>query len=380
MKNRYTYTLLLFLLVLLTTFSCTKTEPFENNERTVLVYIALNNSLSGEIGAIHDALKDGWSPKAMGSLVILTHSRGDKNPMLLKFKEHKGKTVADTLRMYSNMSSASPELLRQVIKDTKVIAPSKSYGLILFSHASGWLPEKAYRNPAWLGESTSGQIVSRSIFEDNGREMEFADFAAAIPDGMFEFIASEMCFMSSVETAYALRNKAKYILASAPEMLSPGFTPIYKSSLGLLYKSKPDLEGFGQAFFDYFNGLQGDYKSAVISLVKTSEMESLAALTREIAPKINQEQIDQVQVYDRFGKPNVFFDFGDYIRKAATPKQMEEMDKLLDKTVIFKRNTPRLININIARHSGLSVYIPQERLTRLNSAYENTEWYKRITK
>ena len=146
----------------------------------------------------------------------------------------------------------------------------------------------------------------------------------------------------------------------------------------MLYKQKADLEGFAQAFYDYFNGLQGAYQSAAISVVRTSEMEALATLTRQISPSLNQVQIDEVQYYDRQGKPHVFFDFGDYIRKAATASQMVQMDELLSKAVIFKRNTPKLINITIARHSGLSVYIPQESLPKLNMAHEKTEWYKAV--
>ena len=57
---------------------------------------------------------------------------------------------------------------------------------------------------------------------------------------------------------------------------------------------------------------------------------------------------------------------------------MEQMDDLLAKAVVFKRNTPKLIEIFIARHSGLSVYIPQESLPRLNEAYEGTEWRKAV--
>ena len=301
--------------------------------------------------------------------------------MLINIKKHKGKVVADTLRTYTNDNSASAQLFSQVIADAKVVAPSNSYGLVLFSHATGWLPAKAFNNPAGWGRATrrnESEHINRSIFEDNGREMELANFAAAIPDETFDFIASEMCFMASVETGFALRSKTKYLLAAAPEVLSPGFTPIYKTSLDLLFKPEADLKGFGQAFFDYFNGLQGQYKSAAITLLKTSEMKALATLTREINPSLTQNMIDQVQNYDRNGKPNVFYDFGDYIRKAATTSQMEQMQVLLDKAVIFKVNTPKLININIARHSGLSVYIPQDDLSGLNEAYEETEWRKAV--
>ena len=184
--------------------------------------------------------------------------------------------------------------------------------------------------------------------------------------------------MSGVEIAYALRNKTDYLLASAPEMLSPGFTPIYKTSLGLLYKPKADLEGFAQVHFNYIEAQQGAFRSGAISLVRTSEMESLVALTREIAPSLTQIEIDKVQYYDRNGKPHLFFDYGDYMKQKATSEQIARLEILLDKAVIFKRNTPKLINIDIIEHSGLSVYIPQDALLRLNKAYEDTDWWKAI--
>lgn len=376
MKQHY----LSIFVALFVVFSCSKENGIDIPEpkgRTLLVYLAGDNNLSHEVKDMHDALLEGWNPKTMGQLVIFADSKGGK-PMLIKLKEYKGKVVSDTLLRYANENSASPELLRQVIDDTQIVAPGESYGMVLFSHATGWLPEGAFRNPTrWgAGLDEGPKIAPRSIFEDNGREMELADFAKAIPDGMFDFMAFDMCFMSSVETAYALRRKTPYLLAAAPEILSPGFTPIYKTSLGLLYKPEADLAGFGQAFYDYFNALQGPYQSAAISVVRTSEMEALADLTREINPQLSQEQIDKVQYFDRNGKPHVFFDFADYLSYATTDKQAERLEKLLAKIVLFKRSTPKLIEIYIPKHSGLSVYIPQDGLPRLNEAYEKTEWRK----
>ena len=146
----------------------------------------------------------------------------------------------------------------------------------------------------------------------------------------------------------------------------------------MLFKPTPDLEGCAQKFFDYFNGLQGAYQSAAISVVKTSEMQALANFTSKINLTLTQDQIDKVQIYDRNGRPNVFFDFRDSVAQTATTKEMDQLDVLLDKAVIFKRSTPKLINIYIPKHSGLSVYIPQAGLPRLNKAYEDTEWFKAV--
>ena len=388
MKQLYIITTLLFS-ILLTFFSCSedpKIDPILPTGRTLLVYVALDNSLYGEMADVHASLREGWGNEDInGTLLLFADTRRGGNPVLINIKKQNGEVISDTIRTYTNDNSASPELFRQVIADTKLIAPANSYGMLLFSHASGWLPATAFINPLkWeAGVNNSSKLGSRSIFEDNGREMEFHDFVTAIPDGMFEFIASEMCFMSSVETAYALRNKTDYLLAAAPEVLSPGFEPIYRTSLGLLYKAKPDLEGFAQAFFDYFDGLQGEYRSAAISVVKTSEIQALANFTRTVAPVLSQDQIDVVQHYDRIPPrsssfPYLFFDYRDYIAQVATEAQMNELDGLLDKAVIFKRSTPKLINIYIPKHSGLSVYIPQERLPRLNKAYEGTDWWKAV--
>lgn len=380
----------IYILLLLAAFSCIDEPEIKvkiPKGRTLLVYVAIDNSLSDEMPQMQEALLDGWNAKTMGSLVILADSKRSK-PMLMKLEERKGKAVYDTLRVYTNENSASPELLRQVISDTKELAAGESYGMLLFSHASGWLPQDAFKNPLkWEANYNNlSSIASRSVFEDSGSEMELADFAAAIPDGMFDFIASEMCFMSGVEIAYALRKKTDYILASAPEMLSPGFVPIYKTSLDLLYKPKADLEGFGQAFFNHFDGLEGAYRSAAISLIRTSEMDALAELTRKISPNLKENQfvIDQIQYYDGNYRsahwPHLFFDFADYMSHAATAQEINELEEQLSRTVIFKRNTEKLINIKLEKHSGLSVYIPQSVLPNLNKEYKKTEWYKATNK
>lgn len=90
---------------------------------------------------------------------------------------------------------------------------SPSYGFIVFSHASGWLPQGTLTSPL-------------SIIMDKKQEMELSDFAQAIPDKTFNYIIFEAYFMSRIEVAYELKKKSDYILASLAEILSPGL-PIY---------------------------------------------------------------------------------------------------------------------------------------------------------
>lgn len=100
-------------------------------------------------------------------------------------------------------------MLKRVINDVTRLYPAKSYGLIVFSHGSGWLPPHTLVNG------------SRSIIIDNDNEMEITDFAMALPDHLFEFIIFEACNMAGIEVAYELRNKAAYIMASSAPVVSP---------------------------------------------------------------------------------------------------------------------------------------------------------------
>ena len=73
-----------------------------------------------------------------------------------------------TSHTYDQENSASPQVLKRVINDVTRLYPAKSYGLIVFSHGSGWLPPHTLVNG------------SRSIIIDNDNEMEITDFAMAL--------------------------------------------------------------------------------------------------------------------------------------------------------------------------------------------------------
>ena len=381
MTKLYNVYILLAISLIVGLSSCGKppippNPPLNPHPRTILAYFAGDNSLSWEVAQKTDSLVAGWNP-SYGNLLIVADTERSIAPVLLQAKMKNGKAVVDTLKRYTNDNMASPELLRQAINDMKNIAPAESYGMILFSHATGWLPQGAFSNP--LGWRLLSAITVRSVFVDQGREMTLADFSSAIPDNTFKFIAMDMCFMSSAETAYALRNKTEYMVVSAAEILSPGFFPIYKYYLKGLYVPEPDLTGFANAFYQYFNNKQGDWHSATISVLKTKEIEGIAALTKELLPNLTQAQIDQLQYYDRNGAPHLFFDLGDYMLAAAkNDYDRQRINEALNKCVIFKQTTGRIIDITINRHSGLNVYINQESLPYLNTAHDETEWAKAV--
>lgn len=342
-------------------------------KRTVIAYLAGDNSLSTEAWLRADSLLAGWHPD-LGELLIAEHSWSTKQPILMRAVMKGNRVKTDTLSSYGlNANMADAKIWKQVLADAATMVPSDSYGLVVFSHATGWLPSGAYeQRQLWKQQATT-----RSLVEGKGMQMELADFAAAIPDGMFDYILFDMCFMASVEACYALRNKTNYIVASAGEVLSPGFLPIYHPHLAKLFANEPDLTGLARSYYEYHSRKSGQ-ECALVSVVNTRKMDELACVVRQVQSGMTEyTDTTGLQYYDRKGAPWLFFDLADYLHRIDTASAYPmTIDSVISSAVEFRRNTPRLLNIDIKRHCGLSVFIPQTVLAGINDAYKGTEWGK----
>ena len=181
--------------------SCEKdenTSVVTSNKHVILLYLGGDNNLSSETYQKIEAIRQGWKGSADKKLLIYTDS-ADTTPSLIEIATENGQNIKKTIYNYNEENSASKETLSRVIKEVTSLYPSSSYGLIIFSHASGWLPQATLTSP-------------RSIIMDKKHEMELVDFAQAIPDNTFEYIIFEACFMAGIEVAYELKEKTNYIL------------------------------------------------------------------------------------------------------------------------------------------------------------------------
>lgn len=366
MKN---LSVLLLLCCMLLVWSCKKgPSPIPQKavvSRTVLVYMGGNNNLQNETYEKIEALKQGYKT-GMGRLLIYQAVRNAAPRLLEIIADQSGMGVEKVLKTYEKHNSADASVFAQVLADAKEVAPSHSYGLILFSHASGWLPQGTLLKP-------------RTLLQNSGDDLELRDLAAAIPDGSFDFMIFESCFMTGIEVLYELKEKTRYIVASSAEILSPGFTPIYPQLLPYLYTEKADLKGFSEQFFSYFNNLSGDYRSATISLIDVRQLFELAAWVRANAKETLKEvDLKQIQHFDRYANYRLFFDFEDYYRKLAPVESRAELQSILDKIIVFKASTSQFLlgqnGFAIRTHSGLTSYIPQHKFPYLNTEYEKLKW------
>lgn len=384
----------LFLVLLpLCFWTCDKVSseiPDNNATQTLLVWLSGDNNLGQEVEQKIEALRKGWSETDKRHTCLIYADTEKTGARLLRLLPGKTATV-ESLADFGPEDSASPEIFGRVLRHVLKTYTADSYGLIFFSHASGWLPAGTLQNPTrslgWDDNPPAGETTGLQH-----SEMELSDFAAAIPDGSLDYIIFEACLMAGVEVAYELRRKADFILASSAEMLSPGFTPIYPFALSRLFDSSQSVEQrlriFGQAYMDHTQSLSGDWDSATLSLIETREMESLADWAKNTLPASFHEPVatnDNAQHFDRPGsygdisKLPRYFDLAEQIESAGlTAEAYTVFEEQLKRIVKWEAHSARFMpsqnGFEIRRHCGLTVYRKQIPLPALNAAYERTAW------
>jgi hypothetical protein len=352
-------------------FSCSSSDDTPVPvSKVLLVYLGGDNNLSGESKDKFDAIRQGYDGRPGTKILVYIDARNEV-PQLWELS---GKSTAWLVRQCEEENSADAAVLRRVITEAKAIYPQAVFNLLVFSHASGWLPPNALTRPKSAAET-------RSVIIDGNDGMELADFAAAIPDHCFKHIVFETCFMAGVEVAYQLRDKAEYILASSAETVSPGFSDVYREHINELVHGDP--QKFMQAAFDYFDSKDGYMRSATLSVIKTDALGDLAGYIRNNCDPAKETDLTEMQYFDR-SSYRLFADFGDYyLRLPETKEQKETLSGLISACVPWKVATPSFMEgyngFTIRNHSGLTAYIMQERYPELNETYKKLDWYKAIT-
>ena len=408
MSNRRLYRMLLIVAAFTAFFtSCVENNKIDSTfKRTVLVYIAADNNLSNVAQNNIYSMNSSIRNENDNANLLAFVDRLDNPPVLMYI--HNG--VRDTLVKYDELDSTDPSVLRNAIDYMVEHFQSESYGLVMWSHGTGWLPTAQLHfvapnmNYAQLrdGETTylsaadgirdpfsPNMVADTKAFAWENRAgnnppykcMELDDMVEAIPDGLFDYIAFDACYMGCVEVIYALRHKADYIISSCFEVVNTGF-PYHIVTRDLLNAS---LMKVCREFHTYYNSLSGWERMAGISLVKTDELDSLAhcfgrimADFKDSVPNLDPKG---VQYFDRFTN-HVFYDLEDLVDKLGVGKEnLMEFRLQMERCVPYKVSTAYIFpgdreQIKVDKYCGMSVYIPFGKYEEsgLNSDYRATEW------
>lgn len=359
---------------------CHKGEPDKcttrptNNKHTLIIYMGGDNNLSWETDQKLEQIQKFASKRSAntfdGRFDILIYQAGSsaRQPNAYLWRVAYGKQKPELLKTYPIAGSASKEVFAAVMADCRALSPASNYGLWVFSHASGWLPSGTLTSP-------------RSVIEEQGTEMDIHDFAQAIPDGAFQYMVFEACFMAGIEVAYELKDKTEYIIASSAEMLSPGFSDIYQEVLPDLFEG--NFMAFAQKYFNHWNGQISPLRSATISLLATQNLDRLAQVVGAMMANASRVvDVSKVQHFDRYWLYKLFFDLEHYMQLRCGDLQMPEFKKAISDVVLYCQATPEFLisenGFKINRHCGLTAYIKQEKFPFLNQKYNLLGWSNAI--
>lgn len=411
---------LITLLLAVCLFSCVKEDDIvKESDRTILVYMAAENSLSqfalDDVEEMITGMKeiDDSRNNLLVYLDAVLYDSDNKtklSPAIYRFRKNKNnEVVKEMVYQYpeQDASSITVERMSDVFKRTYTAYQAKSYGLVLWSHGEGWIP--------YLTSSL------RSFGQDGGSTglmMDILDLEEAIRQGTtylagqsrFDFIYFDACYMQSVEVAYQLRSYANYIIGCPMETPASG-SPFDKILPYLFTEGEAGVKGFASYYYDsYAKSYNGGVNSSnfhwtsgvSISVVRTDALEQLAQATRQIYASygermqtITEADVASVQYFDHNRRYNrvqmrIYSDLGDYARYLSTDSEYSRWKEAMDAAVVFAQATPTCYcssadiyggkgDIAIQAFSGLSSYIlfeKDDKYANWNTYYRKLDWYK----
>lgn len=325
-------------------------------ERTVIVYMSADNDLSADALDDIEEMKKGYTDIGVHLVVFADLSR--ESPYLLEIAPGSGNIV----KTYPEINSANTSQMQEVINDIVHLYPAHSYGLILWSHGTSWLPSN---------------IPLRSFGRDHGSEMNIPDLSMALPIH-FDFILFDACLMGAVEVAYELKDKTNYIIASSMEIIYEGFP--YNRVIPELIRPAIDYKSVAQHYYDFYDNMQGAYRSATVSVIETRYLQELALRLKQLFENnettVHPFDRTAVQRMDTY-QEQYCFDLVDFVNTVFPVTDRNLFTDQLKKAVVYKAHTPMFLSeYEIKTYCGLSCYIPHPLREDLNNYYKTLQWYK----
>ena len=279
--------------------------------------------------------------------------------------------------------ATDPVVMEEVLKDMQKIAPSDSYGLILGSHASGWMK--------------GNSVQSKAFGDDDGYNINIPDLADVLKNSFSEkldFVLFDACMMGTAEVGYELKEITSHCIASVMETPALGFP--YKQIFSYLYSENIDYSAVCHEFIS-FNKIKDVWGTCAV--MDCSQMENLASAVKaklsEWEDALFSVSMRNVQQYGVNNYKYFSYDVLDFFRELGGKSGVAETDlneaiasiqTVLNEAVIAKECIPNPSNssfrVDEARFCGIGMYIPKEynpyvaNKTAWNDYYEQSiSWY-----
>lgn len=257
-----------------------------------------------------------------GTRVMVFLSSSADHSSLYEITYTNGDVAHVPVREYTGHDYATSEGLANLLNEVVTYAPALNYAMIIGGHGSGWTYKEDWEDYPTRAMELENKIhpaegVPLTRFfgsvSDNDYAMNVEDLAAAIEStGLkMQYVLFDDCYMSNVETAYALRNVTNFLVASTSEVMVLGMP--YYSLWTYLASGTPNYERIVTGFYQFYSTYT--VPCGALSAIDCRQMENLAAIMSEInaAATFDESKRAEVQVLDGFS-PNLFYDLGSYVK------------------------------------------------------------------
>lgn len=385
-------------------FSACKDEPTDlptensSDESTVLIYAIATNSLSSNL--IYDKneiLKAAPEIDLTKNNVLIYETTYNFVPRLIALKHTEdidNPYIFEVIKEFdSDISSANPTRISEVINYVLDNYTSEQYGMIFWSHSTGsapWLPTVSSNGTTSTRQSLESEPIP-SVFsfgqdknspDSESQQINVDVLASVIPNDVFNFIWFDSCYMSNIESIYEFRGKCNYYIGYPTEVMDEG-SP-YDLILPYIAKKDPELKKAAEIFFDFYDTTYY-YRFATVAIVDMNKIELLAELcSRAYTYGVTLSPASYYK-YTR-GSTGPFYELWDYTKAMAKESGFEiseeEWNATLDEVIIYRAATPKdLTNTEIPadRFSGISTHVYNFDITNSNEHYyKNYLWYKKV--
>lgn len=387
-KNRLTLLMAGIMMMLAITACCSDDDGPDYEQmadHTVLMYMVGDNNLSSflenNIKQAQKAMLDSVEIGALNLVVYKDNRQSGDNLPKLYWVHRNARQALDTVLLQTwtdEIDSADPDFLASVLNTTFKKFDTTLKGVVLASHAAGWVPlatNHTYKSPrrkafGYDQNNPSGQTGT----------IELWDLAKAMQQGpKLDYVIMDCCHMGNAEVAYEMRDVTRYLVASSLEVQGAGMPYLNVFTRLARCKSQSDLpdaldyaiqcyvsnnkgNGAGSALYDlsYISELASNYRSLIESNQERLNQYGVAK-SQEIEDWITNFQLLGRET-DSVHYKYYFFDIQDVINWLGenNPTAANAATTALSKIVLKEYHTDHFFtDIKIDHHCGMAVSLPE---------------------
>lgn len=347
-------------------------KPVEKYRLILLYAVAANNLYSNLRADMNEILKVGNQLDLVHNKVLVYSVVPGGECKLQELVKGKNGYEYSTVRTFdSTPLSVEEERISEVIGYVEENYEYPYKGLILWSHATGWEP--------WFGSYPPRDERRRSFGADqyDGKtyRCNINDLAAAIPEGVFDFIWFDCCYMANIETVYQLRNKTEKIVGYVTEVWNDGMP--YDATMPYLLRKNPDLPGAAFALYEHYDA---NWEAVTVSITDTSQLEQLAYTSSKIFSQgTPPSSLTGIHNYAR-SPQGPFYDMGQLLRSytGVSTADLEEFNDTMDKAVPYKLASELDFTgapIKAEDYCGLTMHNFVDNGSASENFYKELDWY-----